>query len=290
MRCRPTRRCWRCASCSSRAARRAAHGRESPPAREPRRRPPAEVVWHDLECGLYRADLPLWRELPPRPHRRGGEPAPRDRGRHRARDARPRPPRATPSTALERDPTLLAALARARRRAAGADGRAATPATSRSSARDFALCLVPMQTVQLMGGAARAARVRARRARTCAPGALLACALVGGRGVRRRADELEPDARAGSRSASASTAAAPLRVSVGRARIRIERERSVEPGERRPALARRERARRGRARPRSATEQLAAGGRRGRAAHAEPTRLISETEEHTASAVVILGA
>ena len=25
--------------------------------------PPAEVVWHDLECGSYRADLPLWRDL-----------------------------------------------------------------------------------------------------------------------------------------------------------------------------------------------------------------------------------
>jgi 2-polyprenyl-3-methyl-5-hydroxy-6-metoxy-1,4-benzoquinol methylase len=24
---------------------------------------PATVVWHDLECGSYRADLPLWREL-----------------------------------------------------------------------------------------------------------------------------------------------------------------------------------------------------------------------------------
>ncbi len=22
-----------------------------------------EVVWHELECGSYRADLPLWREL-----------------------------------------------------------------------------------------------------------------------------------------------------------------------------------------------------------------------------------
>ena len=23
----------------------------------------SEVIWHDLECGWYRADLPLWREL-----------------------------------------------------------------------------------------------------------------------------------------------------------------------------------------------------------------------------------
>ena len=24
---------------------------------------PSAVIWHDLECGSYRADLPLWREL-----------------------------------------------------------------------------------------------------------------------------------------------------------------------------------------------------------------------------------
>jgi hypothetical protein len=56
MRCPPTPRCSRCASCSSRAGRRAAHGRDRP-------RGSTEVVWHDLECGAYRADLPLWREL-----------------------------------------------------------------------------------------------------------------------------------------------------------------------------------------------------------------------------------
>jgi hypothetical protein len=24
---------------------------------------PSSVIWHDLECGSYAADLPLWREL-----------------------------------------------------------------------------------------------------------------------------------------------------------------------------------------------------------------------------------
>jgi SAM-dependent methyltransferase len=27
------------------------------------RSPTDQVIWHDIECGRYRADLPLWREL-----------------------------------------------------------------------------------------------------------------------------------------------------------------------------------------------------------------------------------
>ena len=45
------------------------------------------VIWHDVECGAYATDLPLWREL-----RRGRLRArPRDRLRHRPGGARPRP-------------------------------------------------------------------------------------------------------------------------------------------------------------------------------------------------------
>ena len=57
--CRPTRRCWPCASCWSARGEAAAHGmsRDLAPA------PPAAVVWHDLECGAYRADLPALAEL-----------------------------------------------------------------------------------------------------------------------------------------------------------------------------------------------------------------------------------
>ena len=57
-RCRPTPRCSGCASCSSPAARRGAASRE----RAPRTDVP-EVIWHDLECGAYGEDLPLWRDL-----------------------------------------------------------------------------------------------------------------------------------------------------------------------------------------------------------------------------------
>ena len=49
----PTPRCSSCASCSPAAARRRSTGDDAP----------AHVVWHDVECGGYDADLPLWREL-----------------------------------------------------------------------------------------------------------------------------------------------------------------------------------------------------------------------------------
>ena len=78
------------------------------------------VVWHDLECGSYRADLPLWREL-------AAEGAARLRERREpvldvgagtgrvALDLAARGPRVT---ALDRDAELLAAL---RERAAAGD-------------------------------------------------------------------------------------------------------------------------------------------------------------------------
>ena len=46
----PTPRCSSCAGCSPSAARPGSTGDE-------------RVVWHDVECGGYTADLPLWREL-----------------------------------------------------------------------------------------------------------------------------------------------------------------------------------------------------------------------------------
>ena len=34
---------------------------------------PAEEVWHDLECGAYRADIPLWQELVAAAAKRSGD-------------------------------------------------------------------------------------------------------------------------------------------------------------------------------------------------------------------------
>ena len=93
-----------------------------------------EVLWHDIECGGYDLDLPLWRELAARE----GAPGARRRRGHRPRGARPRAPRPRGRRARPSSAELLAAL---RERGAGlavstvAPTRATSPsiAASRSS-------------------------------------------------------------------------------------------------------------------------------------------------------------
>jgi len=139
--------------------------------------PPDAVVWHDVECGGYAADLPLWRELAAAAGGDGGAGAVLDLGAGTGRVALDLARRGVPVCALDVDPVLLGAL---RERAGGlpvetvaADARAFDLA-----GRGFALALAPMQTVQLLGGAAgRAGMLRAVQ-RALRPGALLACALA----------------------------------------------------------------------------------------------------------------
>jgi SAM-dependent methyltransferase len=132
------------------------------------------VIWHDLECGSYRADLTLWRELADA-HPHG---AILDVGAGTGRVALDLARRGRRVIALDHDPALLAAL---RQRAAGLDIE-----TVCADARSFhlpreeplALCIAPMQTVQLLCGAAgRLAFLRQLRAHL-RPGGLFACALV----------------------------------------------------------------------------------------------------------------
>jgi SAM-dependent methyltransferase len=136
-------------------------------------RMPAEVVWHDLECGGYRADLPVWHELA---QTAGGRVLDVGSGSGRVTLQLARAGHAV--TALDRSDMLLAAL---RERAAGLDVEAAC-ADARSFAlqrRDFALCIVPMQTIQLLGGAKqRIAFLRCAREHV-RPGATIALAILG---------------------------------------------------------------------------------------------------------------
>jgi SAM-dependent methyltransferase len=128
-----------------------------------------DVVWHDLECGGYAEDLPLWRELA------GAGPV-LDVGCGTGRVALDLAARGVPVVGLDRDPVLLEAL-RAR-----ADGLAVE--TVLADARKFALgrrfpvVLAPMQTVQLLGGhEGRAGFLRCVRAHL-EPGGLFALALA----------------------------------------------------------------------------------------------------------------
>jgi SAM-dependent methyltransferase len=132
-----------------------------------------DVLWHDLECGGYDLDLPLWRRLADRE----GDPV-LDVGAGTGRVALDLARRGHEVVALDRERTLLHALAQ---RAAGAG---VDVETALADARDFdlgrrfALVLVPMQTLQLLGGRDGRARFLARARAHLAPGGLLAAALA----------------------------------------------------------------------------------------------------------------
>jgi SAM-dependent methyltransferase len=251
----------------------------------------AEVVWHDLECGSYDADLDLWRELAaqnPGPLLEIGA------GTGRVALALARSGHAV--TALEREPQLLAAL---RARATGARVQTVC-ADARSFALPghmFALCIVPMQTIQLLGGAAgRAAFLRRARAHLHG-GGLLACAILA------RVTPFNCSAGEAGPAPEHATIAGlrytswPRRVSVGTRSVVIERERQIE------ALTGGEVARlppgagaRGVGSERSVQEldrvSAAQLRREGRALGfaAPPARHIAATEEHVGSTVVMLRA
>ncbi|MDX6659486.1 MAG: hypothetical protein QOJ55_308 [Solirubrobacteraceae bacterium] len=105
------------------------------------------VVWHDLECGGYDADLPLWRELAAD----AGGPV-LDLGAGTGRVALDLARRGCDVVALDRDAELLAAL-HARARAEDLDvATLCADARAFDAGGSFALCLVPMQTIQLLGG------------------------------------------------------------------------------------------------------------------------------------------
>jgi SAM-dependent methyltransferase len=135
-------------------------------------RPPAAVAWHDLECGGYSADLPLWRELA-----RAASGTVLDIGAGTGRVALDLARAGHSVLAFDTDPVLLEAL---RQRADGlpvacVEGDARRLALDQ---RDLSLCLVPMQTIQLLGGeTGRAQFLRGARRHLCT-GGLLACALA----------------------------------------------------------------------------------------------------------------
>ncbi|MFI4989499.1 MAG: class I SAM-dependent methyltransferase [Solirubrobacterales bacterium] len=138
-------------------------------------RTPAEVVWHELECGSYGADLALWRELAD-----GADGPILDVGAGTGRVTLELARAGHAVTALDSDHALLSAL---RERAdASAPGIETAHADARSftlARDDFALCIVPMQTIQLLGGGGGRMQFLHRARAHLRPGGVLACAILG---------------------------------------------------------------------------------------------------------------
>lgn len=123
----------------------------------------SEVIWHDVECGSYDADLPLWEELA---SDRGGPILDLGCGTGRVTSHLVR--RGHEVCGLDLDPALIAGLANAE----------AGDARDFALDRRFALALAPMQLVQLF--ADRKERIDCLRcvARHLTPGGLAAFAIV----------------------------------------------------------------------------------------------------------------
>ncbi len=235
-----------------------------------------DVLWHDLECSAYEEDLPLWRELAVE----SGGPV-LDVGAGTGRVTLELAAAGIAVVALDADASLLDALERR--------GARLPVETVVADARDFALprrfplVLVPMQTLQLLGG--RAGREAFLR---CAldhlePGGLLAMALADAMDCFDEEHDAPPPPDAceiaGVRYASHLLAVVEEE---GRAAIHRRRE-VIGPAERHEsveAVVRLDRVTAGQV----AAEAVALGFL------AEPWRSIPETEEYLGSTVVILRA
>jgi SAM-dependent methyltransferase len=132
------------------------------------------VAWHDVECGGYAADLPLWRELAAE----GGGPL-LDLGCGTGRVALDLAVHGHAVTAVDSDRELVDALA-ARARAADLPVEASVlDVRSLWLPRgDFAVAFAPMQVAQLLGGAQGRAAMLERVRAHLRPGGLLAVALA----------------------------------------------------------------------------------------------------------------
>jgi SAM-dependent methyltransferase len=230
---------------------------------------PPHVMWHEVECGSYAADLPLWAELA-----RAAPDGVLDVGAGTGRVALPLARAGHAVTALDLDPELLAVL--------GERAEDLPVTTLAADAQDFSLdrpvglVIVPMQTLQLL--ADREAFFACAR-RALVPGGRLAAAI---------ATDLEafddpallplPDV---GRIEGWTFVSQPVAIRVDERAYRIERIREIvaPDGEREQAEDVIELAR---VSPAQLAEEAAPHG-----LEAEDLRWIPETDEHVGAEVVV---
>jgi len=239
------------------------------------------VIWHELECGSYRADLPLWRELA-RSHSDGPI---LEIGAGGGRVALDLARAGHTVIALDHDQQLLAALEqRAQVDSLGVRCVRADACAFDLEECDLAMCLVPMQTIQMFGGAAqRIAFLRRARAHL-RPGGLVACAIT--------ADPDLFDVTAGGTGPAPETVRVGEAIYVSRAtrvalhgqRLVIERERRIAVAGRKPIIER-SMIELDRVSPHELEREGALAG-----LHPERQRQVAPTDEHTGSTVVMLRA
>lgn len=131
------------------------------------------VIWHDVECASYVADLDVWRRLA---DERRGELL--DIGCGTGRVALDLAALGHNVTAIDSDPALVAALATRARERGLRVRTVVADARSFELGRTVALAIAPMQVLQLLGGEqGRAALLRHVHAHL-EPGGLFAAALA----------------------------------------------------------------------------------------------------------------
>ena len=147
------------------------------------------VIWHEVECGAYAADLELWEELA---DDRGGQVL--DLGCGAGRVALHLARRGHAVTGLDIEPALVAALDGSGRRSRQLPRRSATPGTS-SWEREFDLVLAPMQLLQLFADSEERIRCLRRVAAHLSPSGVAAFAIVESMPAPIDAASPLPDAR-----------------------------------------------------------------------------------------------